>query len=275
MRNILCLSTIIGMVALARTSSAQHLHFVAGTASPAQGAKLYPVNGADFVAASGHVRTHAFSSDGSYAGYYNASHPFIVAAATEDYGGPEFGAPALGSQIRMRIVSVSGPPGGQFSFWEAGATSPTILVPVSAANTNDWHISENDGSPGSDPYGHIHGRRFAMTKPGFYVVGFQFFDVCTNGANGGPIHTPSDVIFVNMQAGVSIAAISKDVDGVTVTFGAEVGNDYVLEAINAWDPEPEWTELPGVVTGDNRLQSLRDTISAEAQRYYRVKAVTP
>jgi hypothetical protein len=114
-----------------------------------------------------------------------------VLAATAGYEGPVPGAPALGALIFAQIVSVEGPVGGAFAFWDTGATSPTISVPVGSANTNLHRISENDGSPGSDPYGHIHGQQLTATRPGLYTVAFRAFDLSTNGAGGGPIHLPS------------------------------------------------------------------------------------
>jgi hypothetical protein len=173
----------------------------------------------------------------------------------------------------MRVVSVQGPADGVFSFWETDATSPTNIVPVGGKNTKSWHISENDGSPGSDPYGHVHGRRFAMTKPGLYVIGFQFFDASSNGIGGGPVHAPSDVIHVYMQAGISMAPISRGVNGVTVTFGAEAGNSYLLEVIDGWGAGHAWIEVAGPVVGDDHLHAFADEGPIAGQRFYRIKAM--
>lgn len=62
-------------------------------------------------------------------------------------------------------------------------------------------LSESDGSPESDPYGHIHGRRFTATKPGVYTAWFRAFDTSVNGANGGPIHAPSEALPIRFLAG--------------------------------------------------------------------------
>jgi len=53
------------------------------------------------------------------------------------------------------------------------------------------YVSESDGSPGSDPYGHIHGRVYSFSKPGYYRATWQFVDTSTNGPDGGPVDLPS------------------------------------------------------------------------------------
>jgi hypothetical protein len=70
----------------------------------------------------------------------------------------------------IEIVSVSGPAGGSFAFWEVGATSPTW------SRAAGWNSAQG-GIP-SFPVvvngdGHTHGRAFAMDKPGSYAVTFR------------------------------------------------------------------------------------------------------
>ena len=77
---------------------------------------------------------------------------------------------AANANPRIEFLSVTGPPGGTFSFWEANAAQPTWT------RTTGW-----SSAPGSGPFfpvavngdGHVHGRCFTMDKPGTYTVTFR------------------------------------------------------------------------------------------------------
>src|SRR6185295_7256922 len=121
-------------------------------------------------------------------------------------GGPVAGHAAFGLRLAVQVVSVQGPPGGSFAFWEGDGESDlgtiTFSVPVGTTNgTNYLIISQNSGEPGADPYGHIHGREFTSSAQGIYTVGFRVIDASTNGLGSGPIQAPSDVLPVKFQAG--------------------------------------------------------------------------
>lgn len=136
-----------------------------------------------------------------YAGYYQGNVTFAVLAATGANGGPEANAPALGSYIYLKLVSVDGPDGGSFGFWESGALAPTYSMMADASGGSDlWKLSNNNGVAGSDPFGHIHGRRFSVTAPGTYTVGFQLVDLSTNGPGGTPVYSsPSQVYYFSFN----------------------------------------------------------------------------
>jgi hypothetical protein len=81
--------------------------------------------------------------------------------------------PAEGADPRIEIVSVTGPVGGSFAFWEIAAVEPTILLPVG------WE--HNEANEASFPVvvggeSHAHGRCFTMDKPGIYKVTFRAVD---------------------------------------------------------------------------------------------------
>ena len=113
---------------------------------------------------SDYVKTLTPSTSGTYAGYYNGNITLTALAATPAHLGPVSNAPALGSWIFAQLVYVDGPPGGAFAFWDTGATNPTISLLTGTTGTNTWLLSENGGLPGTDPYGHIHGRRFTANQ---------------------------------------------------------------------------------------------------------------
>src|SRR6185503_3001600 len=213
---------------------AQHSHFSSGAEAPVPGAKLIAVNSNDFVHASGYVRTLPFSTSGTYANFYNASCPFIVAAATPAFGGPEAGAPALGSFIEMEFISLTGPAGGVLGYWEASRTgAPNFALSSGVTNgTNRIALSDaalGAGQPGADPFGHIHGRRFTANVFGFYTLGYRFRDTSTNGLNHGPIHAPSQTYYLYLQAGLTVPFVENKKEGLAITYGTALGMNFLLQ----------------------------------------------
>lgn len=270
------LLTAIGIAVSVNLSHAQdHGHLNVGAIGTGQDAPLIFDNGAIFATSYDYVYTLNYTNGGRYAGFYQGNITLTALAATAAYAGPVPNAPALGSQIYAQLVSVDGPPGGAFGFWDAGATNPSIAVLTGATSTNVWRLSENDGSPGSDPYGHIHGRRFTATLPGVYTVGFRAMDWSTNGVGGGPIHTPSEVLRIYFQAGVNIKHIEPDVDHTHVQFPAPAGRSWVVEAADSMAPDATWTAISAPVAGDDRFHEVTDDRAVEGQRFFRVQSIPP
>jgi hypothetical protein len=85
---------------------------------------------------------------------------------------------AEGSLPRAELVSVTGPAGAHFSFWEAGAIVPTWTRPTG------WVAGEAD-RPSLPAYedatgqGHIHGRAFSVDQPGTYEIVFRAVDAAS------------------------------------------------------------------------------------------------
>src|SRR5262245_9303324 len=112
------------------TAYAQHLN--TGALGTNQGSQLVFANASAFVLESGFVGACAYTNGGTYAGYYGNGISSTVLPRTVANGGPVTNAPALGSFIQMRFESVAGPEGGAFSFWDQGATSPSVTLAVGA-----------------------------------------------------------------------------------------------------------------------------------------------
>ena len=200
---------------------------------------------------------------------------FTSLAGTIPNGGPIPGHAGFGSRLAVQVVSVAGPPGGSFAFWEGDGESDlgaiTFRVPTGTTNgTNYLIISENNGERGADPYGHIHGREFTASAPGTYTVGFRVIDVSTNGAGGGPIHVPSDVLPVKFQAGLRIETIQTFTNRVTVSFRSPPAINNVLEAASSIE-SGTWLPVAGPLRGNNNLQFLTETNAPGANRYYRLR----
>lgn len=250
-------------------SAQDHGHLNLGATGTNQGDPLI------FDVATNYVKTLTLATSGTFAGYYQGNITFTGLAATPEHAGPEANAAALGARLHAQLVSVDGPLGGEFAFWETGATVPTFSLPAGSTGTNTWLVSENDGSPGSDPYGHFHGRRFTATRPGIYTVGFRAFDLSTNGAAGGPIHTPSAVMQVYFQAGVNLKSIAPDVDHTRVVFSAPVGRNWVVEASDSPDTNATWTAISAPLAGDDYFHEATDDQPVAGRRFYRANGSLP
>lgn len=191
---------LAGMLLAAHSASAQHLN--AGAVGQNQNDQLVWANAAELASSSGYVQNLTLATSGRYAGYYNGNITFVALHNT-DAGGP-----ALGSFIQAEIVSVAGPDGGFFGFWEGvdlgGGVTPTFNIATGSDNLSlRYTLSDASlgaGLPGQDPFGHIHGRRFTASEEGLYTVGFRAVDASVNGTGGGSIHAPSDIVYIQFAA---------------------------------------------------------------------------
>jgi hypothetical protein len=267
----------IGIVVSAQQAQAQHGHLNAGAQSTNQNAQIIWANGGDFIASSGYVKTLNYTNAGRFAGYYEGGITLTALPATPAHAGPDPAASALGSYLQFSLACLEGPAGGAFGFWDVGSPNPSISLVPGQTSTNLWRLTESDGSPGSDPYGHIHGRRFTATRPGVYKIGFSAFDTSTNGTGGGPIHTPSQQLPAWFQAGVNIREIEPDVDHTHVHFGAAAGVTWQVEASASLNTNAVWTPVGTAITGNDYFHEVDDDTPVSGQRFYRVKGtpITP
>lgn len=192
---------IVSLLSGANLVRAQHGHLEAGASSTSAGSALQFVNRDHFDSTSGFVQPLVWATEGPYAGFYHGNITMTVRAATAQRGGPEALHPALGSEVSVELVSVSGPPGGVFGFWETGASEPTFKVGTGDEGGARWLLSENEGESGTDPYGHIHERRFTASSPGIYTVTLRLHDESLNGPDEGPLHESSDPMAIQFIAG--------------------------------------------------------------------------
>lgn len=285
-RTVHLVAIAVLLLGLLTPSLHAHDHLAAGALTSDPGANLFFVNDADFGAESGNVLPMDAGDDGTpYAGYYYTSDvAFVVLAATPNYGGPETYHPGLGAHIQVQLESVEGPRGAHFGFWETpgneiDSTNLTWTVPTGlTGGTNLIFLSENDGSAGADPYGHIHGRVYSVDLPGLYKVGFQFIDTSTNGPGGGPVNSPSTVYYLYFQAGVTIGRTSLSDDGIDLLFAAPsnipdsgIGDAtvYTLESSATLDSTAQWEPVGDSVIGDDHVHNISVPFSTN-NRFFRL-----
>ncbi len=267
---------LLGLGALALPGRAD-THIYAGATGTNQNDRCSFGNGSVFDARLSSVALpQILRTNGLNVGHYRGDAlTFSALAALPENGGPVAGHAAFGARLAIQVVSVDGPTGGQFSFWEGDGESDlgqvTFNVPVGTTDgTSSFVISENQGEPDADPYGHIHGREFTTTAPGIYLVGFRVIDLSANGTGGGPIHPPSDVLLVRFQAGLKIEGIQNLANRVGVTFRSPPGISNVLEAVDSF-ASTNWRSAAAPLRGNNALQTFIDTNSPSGQRFYRLR----
>lgn len=282
---ILCLELTVWFTGLSNASA--HEHLAAGANSTAPGSPLIFINAGDYEANSGYVFGLTAGDSGSpYEGwYYTGDLVFSALAATPNYGGPEPQAAALGSHIQIVLETLEGPAGAKLGFWETqqndvDSTNLTWTVPVGLTNgTNYIVVSETDGSPGSDPYGHIHGRIYSVDKPGLFRAGFRFVDTSTNEPGGGPIQAPSDRFYLQFQAALTIAGINFTTNNVQVTFaaisnlsdsGTAPATNYQIESSPALGASAQWQAVGDAVVGDDHMHSISLPVNGNSA-FFRLK----
>jgi hypothetical protein len=221
-----------------------------------------------------YVKTLLFTNTGKYANVYNGNITLTALHSRDAFGDLDRAAPKPGSFVVAEIVSVDGPTGGAFQFWETNSTSaPAVSVPTGTTNAGfRFEVSEaalGAGQSDGDAFGHIHGRRFTATAPGLYTIGFRAYDLSTNGPNGGPLQTPSGAQLINFQAGVVLTQIEPDVSHVHITFGAMAGFSWQLQFTDSLS-EPHWQDTNSPLVGDDTLQEIQDHHAVTGNRFFRV-----
>ena len=257
---------------------AQHIHLNAGALAITNGAPLYFINGDSFIASSGYVFNSVFRTNGPANGNYDAGVTF-TAVGSDGFDGPPA---APGAQLALVVKSATGSAGSSWAFWESlqcddFGDSITFSLPAGTTNgANQFLLSQNSGLPGEDPYGHCHGRRFTLTKPGLHKVAVQIVDVSHNGPGGGPIHTPSPIYEFNFQAGLTILRLERTNNQYTATFPSRTGSRCYLETNSVLDGSLSWGTAAGPLSGDNRIKVFTDpALPADLQRFFRLRQTTP
>jgi len=276
------LATIAALALPPRLATAQHLN--AGALGTHQDSRLFFSNGDAFIRESGYVGRMVFTNGGTYAGYYGFGLSPTALPATIAHGGPVSNAPAVGSFIKMRFESITGPTNGAIAFWDTGSPAPTVVARVGDTEPSAlFSLSDASlgaGRPGADPYGHMHGRRFTLNQAGKYTVGFRIFDTSTNGAGYGPIHRPSDVLHLDLNTVVSLSmkGVQRTNGNSVVTFHQGGITNVVLEASGDLHSNL-WTVVAGPFAnapfGPNSTTTIVETNTSADRRVYRLRGVAP
>ena len=167
--------------------------------------------------------------------------------------------PADGADPRIEIVSVSGPAGGSFAFWEVGATAPTWTLPSGWTGPGAAFPVVFQGDT------HAHGRVFTMDRPGTYTVTFRAVDAAGQYAPSAD----TTVTFVAQQPPrLSIAAADGDV---SLSFTSRVNLVYDLQVCTDL-ASGEWANVEPhtFMDGDGGMIGMTDPVADRPKAFYRL-----
>ena len=167
--------------------------------------------------------------------------------------------PAPEANPRIEVLSVQGPPGGSFVFFELGETTPAWSKPAG------WTNAPGDAATIDVILGgenHVHGRAFAMDLPGEYTVVFRAVDM---DALFTPT-LPKAVTFVAQsppRLAVTIAGSS-----VALSFSSRLNLDYDLQyttnvASGGWSTQT-------TIFGDGQSKNHSMSINGMPQAFFRL-----
>jgi hypothetical protein len=166
---------------------------------------------------------------------------------------------AVGANPRIEIVSVQGPAGGNFAFWEVGATAPTW-----------WRAAGWTGSGATFPVilngdNHAHGRAFTMDKAGTYTVVFRAVDAV--GKFGASAN--KTITFVAQQPPkLSINVVRGNV---SLSFTSRANLVYDLQVCTDLGTGT-WTNVEPhtFMDGDGGAIPMTDPVGGRPQAFYRL-----
>ena len=166
---------------------------------------------------------------------------------------------APGANPRIEIVSVQGPAGGSFAFWEVGAVAPTWLRAAGWTGTGATFPVILNGDT------HAHGRAFTMDRPGTYTVTFRAVDAAGK-------FTPSankTITFVAQQPPkLSIGMVGWNV---SLSFTSRANLVYDLQVCTDLE-SGVWTgvELHTFIDGDGDVKNMSDPVAGRPRAFYRL-----
>lgn len=167
-----------------------------------------------------------------------------------------------GSLPRAELLTVEGPPGATFAFWEVNATAPTWSRPTGWTAEDGERPSFAIYEDGSG-YGHIHGRLFSATHPGIYSVRFRAVD--ERGAYAPSL--PVTVVFtVHATPPLTLTVLAGEA---RLSFSSRAGLTYDLQVSTDLST---WHEVRGrtFIAGTGARIELTDLIADRPRVFYRL-----
>ncbi len=196
---------------------------------------------------------------------FEAQIPLTSLPATPANGGPVSGHALPGARICLEVTGLSGPRDGSIQYLDAVATEPTFAVPVGECRgTNQIRISADSLN---DPYGNLQGARFVATRPGLYCLTFRAVDTSIN-----PLHAPSPLYSMYLQAGLTISSLNVTNQTATLTFGGERGKQFVVEASAEAGDRTGWSSVSPPIPGTNYLRVQTLSVTNRSLGFFRVRS---
>lgn len=167
--------------------------------------------------------------------------------------------PANDADPWIEIVSVTGPTGGSFAFWEVGATEPTWW------RAADWSGAASVFPVILDGDTHAHGRAFTMDLPGTYTVTFRAVDKTRRYATS----VEKTITFKALQPPKLSIGISNG--SVELSFTSRPGLVYDLQvctdlASGVWSN----VEQHILIDGNGQEKNMIDAVAGRPRAFYRL-----
>lgn len=166
---------------------------------------------------------------------------------------------APGANPRIEIISVQGPAGGSFAFWEVGAISPTWWCAAGWSGAVAVFPVILDGDT------HAHGRAFTMDRPGTYTVTFRAVDM----ANKFTASANKTITFVAQQPPrLSISMVGGNV---SLAFASRPNLTYDLQVCTELE-SGIWTgvEPHTFIDGYGDVKNMTDPVAGRPRAFYRL-----
>ena len=169
---------------------------------------------------------------------------------------------ASGANPRIELVSVSGPAGGNFGFWEVGVTNPTWV------RSTGWTSDQGNIPSFLVVYNgetHAHGRVFTMDKPGNYTVRFRAVD-----SNGAYAASANLTIVFRAQQPPNLS-IGMDGGNVSLAFASRLNLRYDLQVCTDLK-SGIWTgvEPHTFIDGYGDVKNMTDPVAGRPRAFYRL-----
>jgi len=192
-----------------------------------------------------------------------------------------------GAYLWMEIVSVTGPAGAHFGFWEEN-WSASHDTPSTSFTTNQptgnfrFLLSEGFDDATEDPFGHIHGRSWTADQPGEYYLGMRIVDLSTTGPGGGAWHTPSQVYVYHFSAGPRFQPTGKMIAGTgyVLTWPSQMGHwngdltqtgiSFAVERTDSLS-SPNWQTIGTILGTTADTVSFTDATPPTGRGFYRLR----
>lgn len=239
-----------------------------GASGPAEGAALSLLNASDVTADSGLV----LNLRATETGRYERRVTILSVPATAQNGGPAIQHASLGACVQFELVSLEGPNGSSLAFTTADGAAP--LASISAGEQERAvriRVTAHEGLQGLDPYGRLDDCSIVADTPGLYYIEFRLVDTSTNGTGGLPLHAPSHLYRVCLQAGVTIGTLEIRSGHAVARFGGAQGRMFYLERKAAFGDDIRWETVAGPSAGADRLLELEDPEPIALNGFYRLR----
>ncbi len=170
--------------------------------------------------------------------------------------------PQSPTRIRVAMVSVGGPPGGELSFWEVGGVTPAFTRPsgwtASPGDEPAFEISE----PGV-PYGHIHGRAFTFSVSGTYTVAFRADDIA------GVLASSELHVMTFRALHPPQLTLRREGANVVLSFPSRLNLTYEIQATPDLRAET-WGTISAPIDGTGGLVEFSEPFGTSAERWFRL-----